>query len=459
MKTKANAMVDAFSKLVVHQKEHFHKPFMKLCETYLKKHVFVPWKFQRAIDLEEAGGLNYRCLNALRKFVEELGFREEGLIPEKTKVRDAATKLEGYADSLGLKINVETTEHGPSYWFDLDILMRLILEAHGLSFFATSTAALLGHAPVLIAYTLDGAVLTDALSHVTAGIKIVDLRAKDVWTGMEYVFMDEAGFKWQSANLCYPVQMVFGKDCKDLYLDCFCKLFDRFNNGLRIKAIPELGLPELTNFLVVSPQDMSSFWKVTGLGGGSFSKDLFCHCCEVDKASIAEFSMEYDRCADCQRLDVMRCFCNSMTDSEALTGFNKVLSDYHAESEDNGSKRIKDIVSKSKISLSYKTADKEDDPEHIEFLPKNRKETAVFKKLLDAELELRLGSGTAFLAISDKSMETKREKLRALLLKEKQIMEAQKTVDRHSSVSIGCAKAAFGRTCDSMHPPCRNANE
>ena len=164
--------------------------------------------------------------------------------------------------------------------------MRLIREAHGLTFFATSTAALMGHAPVLIAHTLDGAVLTDALSHVTAGVKIVDLRAKDVWSGMEHVFMNDEGYKWQSANLCYPVQMVFGKDCKSLYLDCFCDLFDRFNNGLRIKAIPELGLPELSNFLVVSPQCMSSFWKVTGLGGGSFSKACFATAAKLTRKPL-----------------------------------------------------------------------------------------------------------------------------------------------------------------------------
>ena len=108
-KTKAHAMVMAFSKVVHLHKQHFHKPFVKLCKDYLKENIFLPWKFQRAIDLEEAGGLNYRCLNALRVFVEELGFREKGLILEKTAVRESAQQLEEYAEGLGLKTHHKMT--------------------------------------------------------------------------------------------------------------------------------------------------------------------------------------------------------------------------------------------------------------------------------------------------------------------------------------------------------------
>ena len=114
------------------------------------------------------------------------------------------------------------------------------------------------HHPVVLAYTLDGAALSKYLSHVTAGIKIVDLRSKCVKSGMEYVFISEEGHQWQSADMCYPVQMVFGHDCKQLYLDCFAKFFDILNDGLKIEADLGLGLPELSNFIVVSGQDMSS---------------------------------------------------------------------------------------------------------------------------------------------------------------------------------------------------------
>ena len=119
--------------------------------------------------------MNYTCLNSIRRLVECLGMREYGFIPEKSVVQAAGRELERHAaEDHGLKIIKEMTKHGPSYRFDFDILLRMILMAHGLHDFA-ATSSIGKHAPVMVAWTLDGAELTKLLSHVTAGIKVVDL--------------------------------------------------------------------------------------------------------------------------------------------------------------------------------------------------------------------------------------------------------------------------------------------
>ena len=157
--------------------------------------------------------------------------------------------------------------------------MGMALTGHGLDTAAETTSRDI-QKPVLIAYTLDGAQLTNALGHVTAGIKIVDPRAKDPITGIP---LHMSG-KYQSRDLCFPAQITFGRDCKALYSDCFQSFFDYFTAGCKVEA--KFGLPELSNFRVLSPQDMSSIWKTVGLGGGCHTKEYFCYCCSCRKHDI-----------------------------------------------------------------------------------------------------------------------------------------------------------------------------
>ena len=63
---------------------------------------------------------------------------------------------------------------------------------------------------VELAFTLDGAVLTKNLSHVTAGIKIVDTRAIDPITKLH---ID----KFQSRDLCFPFKIILASDNSALY--------------------------------------------------------------------------------------------------------------------------------------------------------------------------------------------------------------------------------------------------
>lgn len=108
--------------------------------------------------------------------------------------------------------------------------------------------------PVLLSSTLDGAQLTNNLGQVVAGVKIVDPRATDPATGLP---------------LCLY----------SITLDCFNEVFVSFNGQLKVPA--EFGLPELSNFDVNSPQDLTSGRKATGLGGGSANSRYPCMACIV----------------------------------------------------------------------------------------------------------------------------------------------------------------------------------
>lgn len=171
----------------------------------------------------------------------------------------------------------------------------MTLEGHCLAECAVTGSAA---KPAVLAHTMDGAQLTNVLGHVTASVKIVDPRAKDPLTGVPLV----AQGLFQSRNLCFPSQITFGGDCKDLCTCCFGNFLECFNAGLTVPG--GFGLPELSNFLLTSPQDLSSLWKTVGLGGGSFSACHFCHVCMCLNGDIALWKEGSKRCGRCSRLDI-----------------------------------------------------------------------------------------------------------------------------------------------------------
>jgi hypothetical protein len=306
LKTRGNALVFCtFRYLCEWKPELFQEAILVESRQFLRRHVFQPWKFQKSIDTNAAGGLNYESCNSIRNDVEELA--STGVIPHGTTIAKYAKLLEQHAvQAYGLAINVEKTRHGPSLSFDLDTLLRLIICGYGLDKFAATAS---GHPPVLIAHTLDGAMLTSNLGHVTAGTKIVDPRAANPMTG---IHIGISGF-FQSRDLCYPAQIVFGKDCKSLYSDCFGGFFSKFHGGLVIPPTPNYPI-ELSNFQISAPQDMSSIWKTTGLGGGCYNKKQFCYCCMCTNDLISVYKSDDNRCDLCKRLGVTRCFCHPVND-------------------------------------------------------------------------------------------------------------------------------------------------
>jgi hypothetical protein len=127
-------------------------------------------------------------------------------------------------------------------------------------------------APVQFSITLDGADLSRNISHVTAGIKINDPRAKDPISGIPIGFEDST--KVQSRELCFPCKILIAKDTKELYSKYFKDFFAFF------KQVETAGFGEFQRpFLVSSPQDLSSLWKCYDKGGACKLKKEFCHLC------------------------------------------------------------------------------------------------------------------------------------------------------------------------------------
>ena len=132
---------------------------------------------------------------------------------------------------------------------------------------------------VEIAIIIDGANLSKRLSHVTAGIKVIDKYAKDPLTGnyfLKYATDPDGNdvFQggYQTRDNCYPFLVLMAKETYKVYNNQniveFFKFFEEVGvNGIRgSKPIK-----------VSSPQDMALTWKAVGEGGGSGTKKHFCH--------------------------------------------------------------------------------------------------------------------------------------------------------------------------------------
>lgn len=202
-----------------------------------------------------ASSVNCESCGNVRAGVEESDKWEVGVVPSASSVEKAAKELETHAvEEHNLSIHEESNDHGVSHWFDLGLQMRLMTDGFRLSEHAVTGST---SPPAPLCHTLDGAQLTMHLGRVKAGVKVADPRATDPIAGLPLVLM-------QSRDPCFPSQIAFGGDCKDLCKDCFGAFHSHFNNGVVIPGVPELGLPEFGDFKVVSPQDLSSMCKCAG---------------------------------------------------------------------------------------------------------------------------------------------------------------------------------------------------
>ena len=329
-KTMCTALVQCiFRVLALKYPEYFSEILLAESILFLRRKVTLPYKFQRTIDTQPTGGLNYESCNSIRSGVEELRKHQMGIIPCGTTIARTAQKLEQHAASEhGLAIEQTTTNHGPVFSFEFYNLIRLVIKSFGLQDYACtgSTAK-----PVMLTYTLDGAQLTNELGHLTGGFKIVDPRAIDPLSGIAIAING----KWQSRDLCFVTQLAFVKDSKAAYNDCFAEFFERFN-GERF-VIPATDTePELSNFDINSCQDLSSGWKATKLGGGCKTTNLFCCHCMVSRDTSCRFKSNDDRCNICVRLGIEQCFCHDVVDKDILEETKRRLAEYIDEALDEG---------------------------------------------------------------------------------------------------------------------------
>ncbi|CAB9529733.1 hypothetical protein SEMRO_2605_G332420.1 [Seminavis robusta] len=430
VRSRAKALVEVvFGYFLTTFPDFFHDILLKKSSQLIRKERMQAWKFQRTMDLFATGGLNYEACNSLRSGVEELPkSSQDGVIPHGTTIARTAKQLERHAEvDFGLTIVETINDHGPTLRFDFEIYLRMILSGFGLDQHA-ETGSL--SEPVLLAHTLDGAQFTAHLGHVTAGIKIIDPRAVDPMTGRN-LFLDHL---YQSRDLCFPCQITFGRDCKDLYTDCFHEFHKLFNGGL---IIPSMGdLPELSNFDIVSPQDMSSIWKTTGLGGGSHQTTLFCYACMCNNHHKHLFQSGEKRCPTCVRLNVKMCFCHPVNDQTFLSSTRDLLKRYVEEAVDDGYEKLKDVSKKSSLRTNPNQVDKATDKTHIDFEPVTDLDMKGYKNFLRSELKLRLGSNkSAMKDAMNKSIDDRRELLKSLVAKEDTLWLARQTLTRHDQVN------------------------
>ena len=358
-----------------------------------------PVEYAKLIDT--SGKFNLSAIDDLR-VIEGLKKDERGLIPSKTSIQKVMRQLNEYGD---LTLPSKLTANGDGWEFaNFDVALDIILKLYKLDDVAKKSN-------VEIGFTLDGAVLTKNLTHVTAGIKIVDKRAIHPTTGLP---ID----RFQSRELCFPFKLVLAKDNAALYDNQFKQFFD-FMNKCGQMGLPEYGyLP----FNTSSPQDMCSHWKVLKIGKGIRSgKVLFCHCCNVTSEEVA---LSRDPvCDNCKHRGVTFCLHTQVGDAETVLAMKSKLADMVQQYGN-----IDKVIEHSHIHLGSSDAGYSSDPTCINYDPAEVEKLIDFSNLVDAELDLRqLATQTNLLSPLH---------VRRSILKERLIAEARIVyLKQHSSIS------------------------
>ena len=429
--TRADAIVImVFEHLLVTYPHLFYLPVLKACREFMRQYVWNAWKIQKAIDLSPCGGLNYSGIESLRT-VEELDKWERGCLPSESTIRRSAKALEEYALSLGLEINVKATEYGNVYYFDPATLLRIIVEEHGMTEIAREGS---NEKPMLLSVTIDGALLTADLKHITFGLKKADVRMVNALTGI----IDP---DFQNRDNQWPFGTAFGPECTGIYDEGIAKVFfDFFCSGEVV--CPEDGpdKPRLSNFQVVSPQDMSSHWKTVGLG--SASGNLPCLCCMVDREDKKKYKTGDDMCLWCTKNEaiqagVQRCYCMPVNDEERLQDLQELISANVEDSILELYTHMDLVRRKSTIETDPNIVGKYDRGKHIDFRPVGRKQEREFGKLINKELMLRLEDTNPellsnILVLDD--YDDRRNRLKDFVAQEGRMWEARSTLNRQERV-------------------------
>ena len=320
----------------------------------------------------------------------------------------------------------DTCEYGISYKFDFAASLRLMVQQQGMVDIAKTGSI---EPQMLMAVTMDGARFTADLSHVAGGLKDVDPRIIDPISGQN-LSME------QSRDKCYVFQITFGKDSSGMYDVRFMDFFDFFD-GLVVCPATE-DCPELSNFYVVTPQDLKSLWTCLGLGGAG--SEYFCFCCDCDQDHKHVYKKYDGFCKDylaCHEIygDVERCYCYPVNDGEHLEELHKLLSEYSSDAVEETYRKLREIRRNSKIKHLPTQVTREKDPLHIDFKYQDYglKHTyrKKFSQLINDELMLRLDQNSVRLTeLLFADLDERIVALKDLLAKEDSLLEAKVTFDR-----------------------------
>lgn len=346
--------------------------------------------------------LNLSGYNALRQGIEADGGKIErngGWLASRYHVMKSMTAVEVAAqiDIPFSPVDAVVAEDGDNgidgIQFDFGKLLYFLLKLYKLD----GAHRDLTQPPVEFSITLDGADLSRNISHVTAGIKINDPRAKDPVSGIPIGCDDSR--KIQSRELCWPFKIIIAKDTKTLYANHFSDFFDFF------KQVAESGFGTYTRgFLISSPQDLSSLWKATGKGGACKCKILFCHCCACKSEDV--HLPKQIRCERCVVNGREKCFHHPVGDPATLARLQERLAGMH---QNNAFLNEENLETGLRLRLDEFQMDRKTDIGNISFEPQTREEQEHFsQQFLNHDLGhlhlSRLGS-----------LETRRQRLLAVL--------------------------------------------
>jgi hypothetical protein len=315
----------------------------------------------RVMDLG-SGQLNISGFELLRKGIEgdENGRVKYGggWLTTKYYLQQANTKVHSAAQLVIPFQEVPATDLD-GFTFDFSKMLVFLLEMFQLDHIARDPS----QPPVQLACTLDGADISKFVSHVTAGIKILDPRAIDPISHLPIGL--EGSKKVQSRDLCFPFKMLLTRDTKTLYKEHFKDFFDFFSR-LNLEGIPELGNNPIS---VSSPQDMSSMWKALGRGGGCKVKTFFCYCCAVTSKDSA--TPRKTCCHSCLEKGRQKCYHSDIGDESTLLRLTADLQQMTTTHQFLQFEDSSGLLLKLQSHLNPSQFEKEKDPSNIEFVPQS----------------------------------------------------------------------------------------
>jgi hypothetical protein len=212
---------------------------------------------------------------------------------------------------------------------------------------------------VTIAATCDGGSLVWNISHVSAGIKIIDPNTIDPHTG-ELMFGESGCEKIQSRAACIPLQVHIAKDMKALafYDVHICSFFDDIN---RFEETHHMGLQ------VAASADMCSLVRTIGRGGAMKNHRCACYCCNIHRDDIAKPNNML--CDDCISEGGDQCYHQKILDKA-------IIERLHTEAQEfiqNWPHLVSFPIKQSCIQVGSNgvNGDSKRDSRPFEFLPRN----------------------------------------------------------------------------------------
>jgi hypothetical protein len=333
------------------------------------KDKFKPWVCLRELDL--AGTVSLRGFDVIRKIEfsnEESTKYKRGVLCSRSVLSRLARRLERHSEQL---IPYVLTEN--SIKFDVAAALTFILKRYKL--WNRVMAPQPDQGKVTVAATCDGGSLAWNLSHVSAGIKLVDPNTVDPRTG-DLMFGETGYEKIQSRAACIPLQVHIAKDTKAFYDLHIRSFFDDVN---RFEEAHQMGLQ------VAAPADMCSLVRTVGRGGAMKNARYACYCCNIHRDDLVKPNEVL--CVDCVADGSSECYHQEISD-EAL------IDRLHAEADEMLAScaylgKYPYAASCIRIGSNGVNGNSTRDNRHIEFSPRTPHERIKFMDLLRNELKMR----------------------------------------------------------------------